>query len=195
MEKPKMIRNRKKFLYKKLVILIICFFIVLRIFSLVLSKYQDEAWSVAEVDVAFYLLKEDLQSMTINLDSLFPQENAYIYTFSIGNTDGTNTAEVDLTYDLKLKTTTNLPLKYKLYMNENYTDKNAKDIIIKDEIIQDDDGTYFKEISTDTQTLEYTKNTTNVYQLVVEFPENYDDESYQDIIEAIEISIEGKQLI
>lgn len=195
MEKPKMIRNRKKFLYKKLVILIICFFIVLRIFSLVLSKYQDEAWSVAEVDVAFYLLKEDLQSMTINLDSLFPQENAYIYTFSIGNTDGTNTAEVDLTYDLKLKTTTNLPLKYKLYMNENYTDKNAKDIIIKDEIIQDDDGTYFKEISTDTQTLEYTKNTTNVYQLVVEFPGNYDDESYQDIIEAIEISIEGKQLI
>lgn len=195
MRSPKMINNRRKFLYKKLVVLIICFFIVLRIFSLVLSKYQNEATSVAEVDVAFYLLKEDLQSLTINLDSLFPRENAYVYTFSIGNTDGVNTAEVDLTYDLKLKTTTNLPLKYSLYMNEDYTNKDAKNIITEEEIFQDEYGTFFKRISTATQTLEYKENTTNIYQLVVEFPANYDDETYQNLIDAIEISIEGKQLI
>ena len=51
--------KKLKRLYAKLVILILCFLILMRIVTLVLSKYESEAKSTANVDIAFYLLKED----------------------------------------------------------------------------------------------------------------------------------------
>ena len=81
--------NKKlKRLYAKFVILILCLLVLIRIVVLVLSKYESIANSTANVDIAFYLLNEDYKTMTLNLASLFPQDDAYVYTFSIGNQDG-----------------------------------------------------------------------------------------------------------
>ena len=56
--------NKKlKRLYIKLVILILCFFVFVRIVTLVLSKYESEANSTANVDVAFYLINEDYKTI------------------------------------------------------------------------------------------------------------------------------------
>ena len=117
---------------------------------------------------------------------------------------GTDTAEIDLTYDLTIRTTTNLPLTYSLYMNQEYTDAGATSIIRSNNVAQDEDGTYFRTITTDTQDLLYRTPKTNSYQLVVKFPLSYTDpntntttsykvEKYQDIIEAIEIKVESRQ--
>ena len=62
---------------------------------LVLSKYESISNSYANVDIAFYLLKEDFQTMTLNLASILPQNNAYTFEFSIGNQAGEDIAEVD----------------------------------------------------------------------------------------------------
>lgn len=186
--------KRTKRLYAKLVIIILCFCIILRIFTLVLSKYESESRSNANVDIAFYLLKEDYQTMTLNLASIFPRDNAYIYTFSIGNQDGEQTAETDLVYDLKVRTTTNLPLTYDLYMNEEYDEDGAQSIINTNIVDKDEDGTYFRTMTTSTITLKYTEPTTNLYQLIVYFPSNYNTTNYQDIIEALEITVDSKQV-
>lgn len=117
---------------------------------------------------------------------------------------GTDTAEIDLTYDLTIRTTTNLPLTYSLYMNEEYDDAGATSIIRSNNVAQDEDGTYFRTITTDTQDLLFRTPKTNSYQLVVNFPLSYTDpntntttsynvEKYQDIIEAIEIKVESRQ--
>ena len=189
-----MINKKEKILYTKLVILILCFFIVLRIFVLVLSKYESIADSNANVDIAFYLLKEDYQTMTTNLAAIAPRDNAYVFNFSIGNQDGEKKAEVDLTYDLTIRTTTNLPLTYDLYMNQQYNDADATSIIKENVISQDEDLTYFRTITTEPVTLKYTTGTTNMYQLVVYFPKDYNKENYQDIIEALEITVDAKQV-
>ena len=181
-------------LYAKLVILVLCLCIILRIFTLVLSKYESESTSNANVDIAFYLLKEDYKTMTLNLATLFPQNNAYVYTFSIGNQDGEKKTEVDLNYDLTIRTTTNLPLTYELYMNEEYNQSGAKNIIKTNEISPDENGTYFRIMTTDTVFLKYTEPTTNLYQLVIYFPANYNTNNYQDIIEALEIRVESTQV-
>lgn len=188
-------KKKTKRLYAKLVILILCFCILVRIFTLALSKYQSQADSIAEVDIAFYLLNEDYKTMTLNLDSLFPRDNVYVYTFSIGNQEENKTAETDIEYELSLRTTTNLPLTYKLYMNEEYNAKNAKDIIQSNETYMDEDGTYFRKMTTEKVELKYKEPTTNIYQLVVSFPSNYNTENYQDILEAIEIDVDGKQIV
>ena len=186
--------NKKRIVYTKLVILILCFFISLRIFVLVLSKYESISNSNANLDIAFYLLKEDYQTMTTNLASIEPRDNAYVFNISIGNQDGEKKAEVDLIYDLTIRTTTNLPLTYDLYMNQQFDDNDAVSIIKENVISQDENMTYFRTITTEPITLRYTIGTTNVYQLVVYFPKDYNKENYQDIIEALEITVEAKQV-
>lgn len=188
-------KNKKlRRLYAKLVILVLCFLIIARIFVLVLSKYESISNSYANVDIAFYLLNEDFQTMTLNLASILPQNNAYTFEFSIGNQAGEDIAEVDIEYELTLRTTTNLPLTYELYMNQLYTDQGATNIIKENTVDLDEDGTYFRTMTTDKITLKYTEGKTNLYQLVVYFPENYNQENYQDIIELIEINVNGEQV-
>ena len=124
-----MISKKNKRIFLKTIILITCILIITRLFVLVLAKYESISNSNANVDVAFYLLKDDYKKMTTSLDSILPQDDVYVYTFSIGNEDGEQKAEVDLEYELKIRTTTNLPLTYELYMNQKYTDSGAKNII------------------------------------------------------------------
>ena len=180
-------------LYAKLIILVLCLLIIARLFVLVLSKYESISNSYANVEIAFYLLKEDYKSMTINLAELLPQDNAYVFNFSIGNEDGIEIAEVDLEYELSLRTTTNLPLTFELYMNENYTDIDATNIIKENTVALDEQGTYFRTITTEKEYLSYKEAKTNLYQLVVHFPKNYNQEIYQDIIELLEINVNAQQ--
>lgn len=187
--------KREKQLYLKLVILLICIIIVLRIFILALAKYETISNFNANVDVAFYLLKEDYQTMTTNLTKISPRDNAYIFNFSVGNQDGTKVAETDLIYNLTLRTTTNLPLTYELYMNETYDSPGASSIILQNEVKKDDFGTYFRTMTTAPVSLPYTTGVTNLYQLVIHFPSNYKQAKYQDIIEMLEIIVESKQVI
>jgi hypothetical protein len=189
-----MVNKKLRRLYAKLIILVLCFLIIARIFVLVLSKYESISNSYANVDIAFYLLKEDYKSMTLNLASLLPQDNAYTYEFSIGNQAGEEIAEVDLEYELSLRTTTNLPLTFELYMNQSYTDVDATNIIKENTVALDEHGTYFRTMTTEKVTLPYTEGKTNLYQLVVYFPENYNQEIYQDIIELLEINVNGQQV-
>lgn len=188
-------KNKKlRRLYEKLIILVLCLLIIARIFVLVLSKYESISDSYANVDIAFYLFKEDYKTMTTNLASILPQDNAYVFEFTIGNEDGIEIAEVDLEYELTLRTTTNLPLTYELYMNQQYTDEGATNIIKENAVALDEYGTYFRTMTTDKITLPYTQGTTNLYQLVVYFPANYNQENYQDIIELLEITVNAQQV-
>ena len=190
-----MTSKKLKRLYAKLIILVLSLLIIARIFVLVLSKYESISNSYANVDIAFYLLEEDYKTMTLNLASLLPQDNAYTFEFSIGNQAGDEIAEIDLEYELTLRTTTNLPLTYQLYMNQQYTDDGATNIIKENTVDYDENGTYFRTMTTDKITLPYTKGVTNLYQLVVYFPANYNQEIYQDIIELLEINVNGQQVV
>lgn len=187
--------KNKKLLIAKLIILIICVILVARIFALVLSRYESNTNSNANVDIAFYLLKEDYKQMTLNLGTILPKNEKYVYTFSIGNEEGSKVAEVDLRYNLKIRTTTNLPLTYELYRDQDYDNPNSANIIRTNEVTKDEDGTSFRNIGTDEVLLRYKEPETNTYYLVVNFPENYNEKTYQDIIEMIEISVDAKQVI
>ena len=86
--------KKSTILLKKVIVLIICILIVIRIITLVMASYETTANSEANVDTAFYVLNEDYQDMTLNLDSLLPSSNPYTYTFSISNKKDGNIAEI-----------------------------------------------------------------------------------------------------
>ena len=190
-----MLNRRKLKLIVILLFLVFAIIILSRLIAFTLSRYESTGQSDTEVDIAFYVLNPDYQSMTLNLDTLVPRNTPYTYSFTVSNSDGTNRAEVDLEYEIVIRTTTNLPISYRLYMNEVYTASGATSIFTSNETIQDDYNTYFKRMETDTVTLNYTETTTNTYQLVLDFPTTYNTYNYQDIIEAIEISVNSRQVI
>ena len=80
-------------------------------------------------------------------------------------------------------------------MNELYDDENSNMALTRNEVDTDEDGTYFRYLETANETFEYVNIKKNVYQLVVYFPQEYNTENYQDIIESIEINIDAKQVI
>lgn len=188
--------NHKKF--KSIVfssLLLILLLVSVFLIPTTFSKYVSETSSDAEVKIAFYLLKTDYRTSVILLDEIAPRNDPYTYMFTVSNYEGNNRAETNMKYDLSIRTTTNLPLEYELYLNSVYTDANAENAITNSQIIQDDDGTYFNKFTTDTEYFSYSYNEINTYQLVVYFPSTYVDEMYQDIVDSIEITVNSKQIL
>lgn len=190
-----MINKRNVRLYIKFVILILCFIIVVQIYTLTLSKYESSSSSNANIDIAFYVLNTDFQSMTLNLGKIVPRKEPYVYRFTVSNEKEDKIAQTDIEYDLNIKTTTNLPLDYKLYLNEDYQNENASTIETDDIVEKDKDGTYFRTIKTKKQIFKHSVQGINTYTLVVYFPESYNSNQYQDILEVVEIKIDAKQIV
>ena len=183
----------KKFLkLNRLTLILIIFIILLIIVPITYSKFQSHAKSNADVKTAFYIIDSNSENKQIILDKMIPQDEPYTYNFIVANNNGEKRCETNMEYTLTITTTTNLPLTYKLYLNEKYTDLNSKNIIISEETAPDDDGTYFKTIKTNKLTFSHEKDESNIYQLVVEFPKQYNTTDYQDSVEAIIINVDSK---
>ena len=186
----------KKFLkYNRLTIAIIILALLIFIIPITYSKFQTSTTPNANIETAFYLIDSTYETKTIKLDNLVPSDNTYTYNFTVANNDGTKRAETDIEYTINIKTTTNLPLTYALYLNQQYTDNGSTNVIINDITEADENGTYFKKMTTDSTIFSHQKDENNFYQLTVIFPKEYDDFEYQGIIEGIFITVESKQII
>lgn len=189
--------SKKRFLVAiKLSMAIIFLITSIAILPKVFSRYQSSATSNPNIDVAFYIINATYQSRNVVLSKIKPSNDPYIVNFTISNNDGTNRLGVDAIYDLKIVTTTNLPLSFELYKNQAYNDDGAINIISTTTTIDtDDDGTYFKTMVAPRETFSYTENQTYNYQLVIYFSRDYMSYNYQDIVESIEIVVDSKQVI
>lgn len=210
----------KKFVDKKKINFLTIFLIldlltIFTIFKTSNATYTSQAIGTSEMEVALYAFRYEgvsevdgidggtvTENVDINLGNISPGETKY-YKFDIYNylMDENNTeklSETSISYDLKIITTTNLPLEYSLYVNQNANSSNATDLFesITNNVVTDGFGTYYKVFPVSPkcfklgEDLKYDK-----YTLVVEFPEEYSGISYQDIIESIKIQIESKQVL
>lgn len=191
-----MFDRRKLLKSNKLTIAIILLAVVLTLIPIAYSKLFSKIDSDSKIETALYILNTDYYEKEVKLDELVPSDTPYVYDFKVANNDGKNRLETKLEYTLKIVTTTNLPLSYKLYMNENYNYNASTNIITKDTIEKTgEDGAYFRTLETAKQTFGFDKDEENIYHLVVTFPKEYDSFEYQDIIEGVTICIESKQII
>ena len=174
----------------KITLGIILLSILLLLMPFAYSKLFSSNESETKLETAFFLLKADYYSNEIKLEELEPSDTPYIYKFKVANNDGKNRLETKMEYNLKVVTTTNLPLTYKIYKNAS-----TENIITSDTIEQDEDGTYFRTLEISPETFGYEKDEENIYELSVLFPKEYDNFEYQDIVEGIFINIDAKQII
>ena len=186
----------KKFLkYNRLTIAIIILAILLFIVPITYSRFRSTRTPNTEIETAFYIIDSNYETKSVHLDDLVPSDTPYTYNFTVANNNGTDRAETDIEYTIEITSTTNLPLTYALYLNQEYTDEDSTNIIINDTTQPDEYGTYFKKMVTESKKFSHLKDESNSYQMTVVFPKEYEDFEYQGIIEGIIITVKSKQVI
>lgn len=172
----------------KMGIIIILLVVLLKFLPITFSKYETKADGNAIVNYAFYILEANYYKEEIMLDSIVPSNDSYIYNFSVSNYSDTKRCDTDLEYDLWITTTTNLDLEYDLILKNETA-------VVSNEVIADEYGTYFRNITTNKEMFSHKENMINEYSLIVKFPTKYKDSKYQDIVDSVTINIESKQVI
>ena len=163
------------------------------LFSISLASYQSQTRLRANIDKALYIFNREKMSFNIDSEKIVPSNDPYVYKFSISNYRDDKESDFNIVYNLKIKTTTNLPLDFKMYKN---TDLN-NNILSSAEILRDSDGSYYKVYTVNENVLmEYKDKVIDVYTLSIDFPKIYaEDLTYSDAIEAIEVIIESNQVV
>ena len=122
MIRGKYLRERKGIRVKRRFKLILTIFVLMLVHRIVFnsfSLYESNALSEATIEVAYFLLDDTYDTQTIKLDEMLPGDKQTC-RFSIANyyidqnTNQEVITETDMEYELKVRTTTNLPLKYSL---------------------------------------------------------------------------------
>lgn len=179
--------------------------LVLFLFSLAFLSFLNKSFAsfVSEADIklesqtAIYLFKDDYQNFNLNLEGLIPRDSKYIYKFTVANYDEEKRSDVNIEYKLKILTTTNLPLSFKVYKNELPTEEGATNIISEDEVLTDSGGAWYRRLTfNDSYNLYYNSNSKDTFYIEVDFPKHYASNiSYQGLIDNIEILIDSKQIV
>ena len=181
--------DKKKFIkFNRITIVLVLIFILL-ILGRTFSSFQTDGKGKANLDIAFYVLDTKTQSEDIKMFEIAPDGQDYVYSINVSNFKNNKTSEVDLEYELTLVTTTNLPVKYEIYLSDS-----TDNIITSKEIYQDEDGMYFYKFHTPKKNFTHDVKQTDNYKLVVNFPEQYKSSEYQDLLESATIYIDSKQM-
>ena len=184
-------KREAKLKYLKLTSAIIATIVSIGIIGQTIAKYKSNAQSEANIDLAYYLLKDQSISQDLVLTSILPRENAYIYNVRVANYDGTDRTETAIDYTIKIRTTTNLPLQYRVYKQPDLTNS----VISSETTTPDSDGTYFKNIVLTTDSFGFAQNEEAIYRIEVEFSEDYNSADYEGRVEYISVTVESNQKI
>lgn len=192
-----------KFLEEKIrfllfaLILLVALFLAYFLLKKAYASYQSSARLVTNIDKAVYLLDSTKMSFNIDSEQIVPSVDPYVYKFSVSNFNDVGSSEINLTYGVKIITTTNLPITVQLYRNENYDDATATGLLSGARIVQDDDGAWYNIYDSFSKyDMDYTDKVTDIYTLVINFPKTYSSSTtYADCIENIEIDIESSQRV
>lgn len=181
------------FVFFLLFVLFVSYFL----FRVAYARYEMRSQLVANIDKALYIFDTDEIRFNLDPDGIIPSSDPYIYRFSVANFNETNLSDVDLSYHVTVRTTTNLPLTIQLYRNQLPSDSGAVNLLNGVQNVQDEDGAWYHvyDVRTDYQML-YTQQTTDYYTMVIYFPSVYaTDTTYVNSIENIEVTLESQQII
>jgi len=187
-----MISEKRFILSLKMILVIILFVSVFILIPRGLSRYQAITDSNVNIDMAFYVIGTSMTTENLVMNDVSPSEEPYIYTFTVQNYDERGRIETKASYTINITTTTNIPFQYEIYKINDSTKEN---ILLEETINQDEDLMYFRDIRTKSFNFDFKNNQTDLYQLYIYYPTDYDSYEFQNIVENINITIESKQML
>lgn len=185
----------KKRLSKSLIIIGLIVIIIFAVIQIrrTLARYETTATTEREVDVAFWIVDNDFKTDTILIDEIYPRDSDYEYTFAVSNFNATKSAETDLSYEIVITASTNLPVSYEIT-------KNGVTCTKIEELYEDASGTCYREIKLETATnnliMPESADVTDNFVIKVNFPKEYHvNQEYADLIEYIKLDLTATQII
>lgn len=189
--------DKKKFiLATKIISLFLFLVLIINLISVAYSKYESHAEMYANANVAFFIIDSGTYENSISIKGLTPSSDPFLYTINVYNFKGNKRSKVDLEYNIKFETTTNIPLSYEIIRNETYTENSTN--IISNERFRQDGQMYYKVLEiNDRYDLPFSQNKTDQYTIVVHFPEMYKQypDLYQGKVELISVIINAEQVV
>lgn len=178
---------------KKISIILICIFLIVFLVVIIrktFSRYETTGVSQPEIQMAFWLVTDTNQEGEVFIEDMIPG-NSKEYAFSVSNFKDGKRSEVTTTYEVSVKATTNMPLKYEIYQVEG-GNKEKCDVTELNE--PDSYGTYFKTVTTTTDLeFDHTEDQTHNFELKIIFPEENDNADYADLVENVSLRVSAKQ--
>lgn len=177
--------------------LIFILFVAYYLFQMAYARYEMNARLVANIDKALYIFDTDEVRFNLDPDGIVPSNDPYVYRFSVANFNETQNSDVDISYHVTIRTTTNLPITIQLYRNQLPTDSGAINLFNGVQNVQDEDGAWYHiyDVRDDYEML-YANEVTDYYTIVINFPLVYaSDTTYVNSIENIEVTLDSHQII
>ena len=195
-EKVIHLKYKVRFLVVSLTMFILLFFAI-SLIRTTNASYKTSTNLAIKPDFAAFIFQEEMFEFIMETSGIKPRDESYVYSFTVANYNDQKECDIDLTYTINISTTTNLPLEYKLYKDEDYTLSSSTNLLNSKKVVQDEDNSWYNEYTIDNiYEMYYSVNTKHVYYLVVNFDKDYGDNiEYANLIDNIRINIEAKQLI
>ena len=194
------LKRNKSYQYKaRYIMILFIIFTVLFLSIIGLTKtfglFESSTKISPNIETAIYVLEPGEYIYNMNIEDLIPSDSPYIYNFTVSNYNDDEISDVDMNYELEIITTTNIPLEYDVYRNEDY--RAGESIISSREKVKDEDSTWYNYFKTNTTyNLPHNEKTIDTYTITVIFPSTYKTTTiYTEQIENIEIKVNSKQVI
>ncbi len=175
--------------------LFLVLFLARYLLGMAYARYEVRTKISANIDKALYIFEGERIAFNLQPLGMVPTDNVYDYHFSVANFNASKQSDVDLTYQVKIRTTTNLPLAIKLYRNELHTASGATNILGSAIEQQDEDGAWYRLYETvDSYDMPYSTRTTDYFTLIVLYEaDNYKYPVYANYLDNIQIILESQQ--
>lgn len=184
------------FLVFRFILFLFLILVSFNLINLTLSRYASDADVNLTPKMAFFIADVGRYENGFKIDSILPSSTPYYYAFTVSNFKDDKKANVNIEYEIELRMTTNLPLNVKVF--KNTSNFNGNGIITSNNIVENADGMFFREMQTETTgNLSFSNKTIDTFVLYVEFPESYKlfPELYEGVIELVEVKVLAKQVV
>lgn len=172
----------------KIIVMLVTSIVLICGSGITYSLFTSSTKAVANQKIAkfvFNAAKTDVIELPIS--NLNPGEKAE-YTFQVTNNIDNKRSDVTIKYQMTIKTFHFMPLEINLYKENEETP-----LLTCEESSRNTDNEVVCNI--EVQTMDYKLNATDNYKLVIEFPEEFNDDSYTDLVDYIDIEIKSWQAI
>ena len=107
--------DKKRFMVvTKFIVLLGGLFLVIKLVGTTYTRYESNVDLNANANVAFFVIDQGTYESSIALSDLVPSNDPIYYTFYVANYKNDKRSKVDMRYNIKFETTTNLPLTYEI---------------------------------------------------------------------------------
>lgn len=178
-------------------VLILILFLAGYLFRIAYARYETKTRLNGNIGKALYLFGDDVVVLNLFEDGIVPRAKEYVYKFSVSNFNGDKQSDVDIKYDVSIRTTTNLPISLELYRNEEHTASGAKNLFEGAILEKDENGAWYKSYKDNhSYQMAYKDKVIDIYTVVIRFPSVYaQDTTYANYLENIELTLKSKQVI